>query len=678
MALTFSGSGLTIGGGVSINSYSIPSGSIQLSFASTQYLTVPSNPIFTLGTNDHTIEFWMYQTSYNAYDSGWTYSAGVSNNQTNYYTFGVGSSPGILLGNGSGWALSFTWTAPSLNAWHHYALVRYGNVFTMYIDGVVVGSGTYSGSITAQVGTMVIGSDYSTTVGVNGYISNFRFTNGYAVYKDKFTPPNQPTTNISYSTGTINGSMQLTAANSQYLTVPYNSAFRVGSNNFTIEGWIYLNATSSTYTVIERRTSGTLAAGDFGLYVTGAKLTFFSYDYNTNGGAILTSSTLSTSTWYHFALVRSGGSGSSATALYINGALAQTATAINFSDSSNTNGLKIGEDVGGSGSRFFFDGYITNIRFVNGSAVYPYGFTVPTQSLTTTSQGATASQVLLLTAQSSAIIDNALAPTTFTNTGPVTYSSTIVPFSGTNSYRFNGSSYLTLANPIQFGTGAFTIELWVYLSSTIGGTQFYILGDSAVFSHALRVAFTNMSTLIVDSDNTSTVTFTLPGTMSTSTWYHVAITRDSNNIMTVWLNGVGSVPKTVSTNYDANTNVIGAVQASDYFNGYFSNLRIVKGTALYTAGFTPPTSALGAITNTVLLLSEYNSSLLTTDISGTSNTIYNNNSVSWSSVTPLTAVTNQLLLNTTNDVNNIVDSSSNNLIVYGNNSPTSSSLNPFY
>jgi hypothetical protein len=253
-----------------------------------------------------------------------------------------------------------------------------------------------------------------------------------------------------------------------------------------------------------------------------------------------------------------------------------------------------------------------------------------------------------------------------------------VPFSGTNSYRFNGSSYLTLANPIQFGTGAFTIELWVYLSSTIGGTQFYILGDSAVFSHALRVAFTNMSTLIVDSDNTSTVTFTLPGTMSTSTWYHVAITRDSNNIMTVWLNGVGSVPKTVSTNYDANTNVIGAVQASDYFNGYFSNLRIVKGTALYTAGFTPPTSALGAITNTVLLLSEYNSSLLTTDISGTSNTIYNNNSVSWSSVTPLTAVTNQLLLNTTNDVNNIVDSSSNNLIVYGNNSPTSSSLNPFY
>jgi hypothetical protein len=46
---------------------------------------------------------------------------------------------------------------------------------------------------------------------------------------------------------------------------------------------------------------------------------------------------------------------------------------------------------------------------------------------------------------------------------------------------------------------------------------------------------------------------------------------------------------------------IGAQNASSYFPGYISNLRVVKGTAVYTANFVPPTTALTAITNTSLL-----------------------------------------------------------------------------
>jgi hypothetical protein len=76
-------------------------------------------------------------------------------------------------------------------------------------------------------------------------------------------------------------------------------------------------------------------------------------------------------------------------------------------------------------------------------------------------------------------------------------------------------------------------------------------------------------------------------------------------------------------------------QGNGYFNGYISNFRVVKGTAVYTSAFTVPTNPLTAISGT------------------------------------------QLLLNTTNDVNFLKDSSTNNLTIINNGAVTSNTLNPF-
>jgi hypothetical protein len=173
----------------------------------TQYLTIPANSEYTLGTNDHTIEFWLYQSSRGQYDVAWTYCQVLQLVNNSYY-LNVGSEGVyLLLGTtgGTEWGVSINPPTPSLNAWHHYAIVRYGNVFTLYIDGVGY-SQTYDYNIPAQTGVMSLGKHIGlNSTGIPGYISNFRFVNGTAVYKQDFTPseatlPNVPNTKILLNT----------------------------------------------------------------------------------------------------------------------------------------------------------------------------------------------------------------------------------------------------------------------------------------------------------------------------------------------------------------------------------------------------------------------------------------------------------------------------------------------
>jgi hypothetical protein len=88
-------------------------------------------------------------------------------------------------------------------------------------------------------------------------------------------------------------------------------------------------------------------------------------------------------------------------------------------------------------------------------------------------------------------------------------------------------------------------------------------------------------------------------------WSHVAVVRSGTTI-SIYLNGVSSASATVSQAIGT-TGAFSFGRQSDgsgyYYNGYFSNIRIVKGTAVYTGNFTPPTAPLTATTNTSLLLS---------------------------------------------------------------------------
>jgi hypothetical protein len=98
--------------------------------------------------------------------------------------------------------------------------------------------------------------------------------------------------------------------------------------------------------------------------------------------------------------------------------------------------------------------------------------------------------------------------------------------------------------------------------------------------------------------------------LTLNTWNHVALVRNGSTF-TQYLNGSSNGTFTNNTNFSDGYCYIARnnYDATTYPNCYISNARVVKGTAVYTGAFTPPTSPLTAITNTSLLLNFTNAGI---------------------------------------------------------------------
>jgi hypothetical protein len=216
---------------------------------------------------------------------------------------------------------------------------------------------------------------------------------------------------------------------------------------------------------------------------------------------------------------------------------------------------------------------------------------------------------------------------------------------------FNGSSqYLTLPASSNWAmTGNFTVECWVNtnLPSNYSGTILSLGSNSSAYA-GLRFQITRASSgatpvsievLIATNGGSWGLTGATSGLMVNGIWNHVAVVR-SSGVVTAYINGVGYNIGTINgTLYAGPYNSIGKLDGYSpnpfYYNGYISNLRIVNGTALYTASFSVPTSPLTAIANTSLLTCNAATII---DASSNNFTITNNGTATVSSeVTPFTS-----------------------------------------
>ena len=163
------------------------------------------------------------------------------------------------------------------------------------------------------------------------------------------------------------------------------------------------------------------------------------------------------------------------------------------------------------------------------------------------------------------------------------------------------NNYLDLGSytDFQFGTGDYTIEMFVY-HIDLGGQQTYVgddYGDSAgVYFYKTSG---NKIAMYYSSGNTAESSST---TIDSNKWVHVAASRSSGTLK-LFQDGVEVGSGSDSTNLTATQLCIGDTigGSSGCMHGYISNVRVLKGTGLYTSNFTPPTSPLTNITNTKFL-----------------------------------------------------------------------------
>lgn len=201
---------------------------------------------------------------------------------------------------------------------------------------------------------------------------------------------------------------------------------------------------------------------------------------------------------------------------------------------------------------------------------------------------------------SATIIDSSLNNVTIIANNAAAIDTTTKKF-GTGSIEFPNTAtadFLNLvdANIASLGSGDFTLEFWLYVSTL--STKLIIdfwEGDPAVNLEA-EIYITSGGDLIwfVGSGSGTVGSDAITGTsaISATTWHHVALSRSSGTSK-LFVDGsqVGS-NYSDSNNYVADTIFIGARPPSLLgFQGYIDDLRITKGVGRYTAAFTPPNKA---------------------------------------------------------------------------------------
>ena len=387
--------------------------------------------------------------------------------------------------------------------------------------------------------------------------------------------------------------------------------FQWGTGAFTIEGFVFMAGPNSVYgpVFIDERPASTNGAYVYLAIDSNQRLLMSveggTYKVQTTGD--IRSDRIGK--WTHFAFVRSSTS-TNQSFLFWNGNKVATGTIptnFNAATVSRLGGIKW---VTASNNR---QNYYSNFRFLKGTALYTGStYTIPTEPLTNITN------TKLLTLQSNRFVDNSNnSNNSFTGKGSTTAIVPFSPFAPSAAYdsAVNGGSMSSdgtgdgagIAASSDFdvlSNGTFTIDFWFYRTDAFGTYSDYVGIFNGVSSGLLIYQYGTQFQVYINGSTIFNVTHPIR-----KQWVHVALTRDGTTLR-LFLNGVASGTSTASLgtcNQPLSIAADGTGRVG--MGGFMSDVRVVKGTAVYTSAFTPPTAPSTAITNTEALLSFTNAAI---------------------------------------------------------------------
>ena len=479
-----------------------------------------------------------------------------------------------------------------------------GNVTVTVSDGINTGVGTIS--LTNTVVTAIENSIYTSLLakasGNNG--ENTSITDGSST-NHTITLNGSPTVQ-SFSPYRAGGYSLSFDGTGDYLSIPTDTSLELGSSNYTIECWFYLTASSvASDGLISMGQSGSTSTFASLQFDSSRKINWFISQYSAVS-PVVQSPVIQMNTWYHVAVTRNGNDH----AMYLNGISVDTQT----TSYTNTIGNVFYIGCGWYATNRTFYGYIADARLVKGTAVYTSDFTPPSERLTAITNTSLLACHLPYFADGSS---NSHTITVNGDTkveafGPYDYEPYSASKHGSSVYFDGSGDYLSIPDhsSLEFGSGDFTVEFWYkgsdtdqYATLTTKGSVIngastgnwiiimnqYVTGDISVYvaDYSLSSPILNTGAVGVSNDN----------------WHHIAFVRNGTSF-NLYVDGVSKAVTTSSLTFGNNaSNVI--IGKDLYYgrdlSGFISDYRIVKGTAVYTSNFTPPTAPLTAVTNTSLL-----------------------------------------------------------------------------
>jgi len=223
----------------------------------------------------------------------------------------------------------------------------------------------------------------------------------------------------------------------------------------------------------------------------------------------------------------------------------------------------------------------------------------------------------------------------------------IIPLAGSLVFNNNTNTYLNISPGVTLGSGAYTIETWFY-NNVDWNTSRALLGGFTASTGAMSIFFTIPSggTLSVTTDKYGgggQRSYSFP-TPSLNAWHHFAMTRNSSQLETVFIDGVKSTGASGGTSisggqqvntldYNGSSQDI-AKYYGGFWPGYLTNMRINVGSNVYnpaasniTVPNTAPLSVISPYTKYLML-----GNTVTSDASLTQTVTNNLNSVTQTSV----------------------------------------------
>lgn len=177
-------------------------------------------------------------------------------------------------------------------------------------------------------------------------------------------------------------------------------------------------------------------------------------------------------------------------------------------------------------------------------------------------------------------------------------------FGGASMYFGGIWDYLAVPDSVDFNLNSadFTLEAWVFNTQATGNYP-AILGQWGGPSYSFILYVANNGTFDCQFGVPNVARLTTAITYTQNTWQHIAVTRQGS-VFTLWVDGIsrattsysGAIPNSTVPLYIGHQHDAIAYGSQVWgWVGYMDEVRILKGAALYTTNFTPPSSPLGII-----------------------------------------------------------------------------------